>query len=932
MAVPTRRDILEPMDCDEEGAELKDLVLKRLLVLLEEGEYSSLPGDIRLSLKKSISVFVAQYVKRYRAAGALDTFLKKEEKWLDSCVWLDERAKFYFKSEFFEESESDDNKEDVDEIGNLYHECDEITLQDDEDIQIGVSENTDSEPEVDRRPRPRPASSKRKRIVYKDDSELSGASEWEDEILAKTAKVPWTPGKRGRPPKNASVSKRGGRGRPRKYSESDDQPKSRFRGRGKRSDIAKSDLESYTSDELLFAASQSAMKDRRPVLRQAIKIAVRVSRHPEKAKELIRQPEELKSFTVDEAVLLNMENDLLSRVYKELRLSAKSRYADIYPVYHDVTNAKFACYPSGIQLTHSVSEVPLQSLLNHTADRILKLNKTKLAQMQPNCRGRYKLILSVKWGFDGSAGSHEWRQRDSREADLFCASLIPLYLKCTEDTVWRNPVPSSVRFCRPLSIQGGKESPELAYEAQVRVESQIRELQPYTTTLYIGEDKKKPKPIHWKIKRKMEAEAAKNKDDPAFNPAADTGKDTPTELCIDIFFHVQHIIIEPSIATPITGTDSSVDCHMCSKPSPFNQQQLNAAALMPSRPVNPESYKHVLSPNHAWVSCFECLTHLACFLPQEYWSTGADVNTRVTQRKAEIQRGFRKELGLIIDRPRTGSTVSVNDTNTARKAFDAVEEFANICGLDKNLVHRFNVILTALSCDHEIDPEEFGIYCQTTAELFKDLYHWFHLPLTVHKLLYHAETMISESILPIGQMSEEAQKARNKVYMPTFIKFGKNERKERGMTDVLQWLMVMGDPIMSTYSLDLRRKKQNWKNLGEVVKVLKNGLSFKENSEHADDPDVIDLDETELEIDNSFEPSDPHVEHHEDPRTSQYQSQTSATAAVVPSSAAAPAHYNPVQHGTGTTFVMPGANVHNRANPSPHPNIMKLALDSLLRF
>lgn len=36
------------------------------------------------------------------------------------------------------------------------------------------------------------------------------------------------------------------------------------------------------------------------------------------------------------------------------------------------------------------------------------------------------------------------------------------------------------------------------------------------------------------------------------------------------------------------------------------------------------------------------------------------------------------------------------------------------------------------------------------------------MPASVHKILLHGSSVISAALLPIGQMSEEAQEARNK--------------------------------------------------------------------------------------------------------------------------------------------------------------------------
>jgi len=882
MVIPTRRQILEPMECDIEGAELKDLVLARLLVYLDECSLKNLPQDIRISLKKSVGVFVAQYVKRFRAAGTLDAFLKIEIKWLDAILWLEEKSKFYFANEYIDDSEFDEEKSDQDEINQEVEEICNL-FQDDEEQVNKKSKD----------PVKRPKAETFFQIEKFDDSD-----EYEVIRPSKT--------KRGR---QVKMTKRLNIGRAPKRTKQNQMQLISGAMNGTK------EIDNFSIDELLYVAERSCIQNKRPDTRKAIKHCLTVAKDPKKVKgnrNIV--DEDVITYTSAEAVLLTIENDLLSRVYKEIRLSAKSRYADIYPTYAEVTKGKFACYPGGIAYNHGVTEVPLQNLLNHTAERILQNQKDILSKIQPNTRDRYKVILNLKWGYDGSSGSNEWRKKDSNVPDIFCTSLVPVYMKHNDDIVWRNPVPTSVRFCRPFSLQPGKETPELAYEAQMRVESQIRELQPYSTELQIG-TVKKPKPIHWKIKRKLEKEAiegyAKGKSNKF--PQKSDELQPPSVIAVDVFYHVQHTEIEPSISSPVTGSNANLDCHMCAKPSPFDQASLNAAALLPTRTINPDSYKKIISPLHAWVCCFECLIHLACFLPQESWTAGVDINLRVVQRKAEIQTEFRKQMGLLIDKLRVGCYVSTSDANTAKKAFQNEEEFSRICGLNQDLIHSFNVILTTMSCDYEIDGDEFGQYCLTTAELFSDLYPWFHIPLVVHKILYHGGQMVSEFILPIGMMSEETQNSRHRVYKPTFLKQGKNERKDRGMIEEMQHLMITSDPTLSEKSLTLRKEKQNWRALGQVPSLLKNVGAYVHDDWLAEDTDAVDLGEKDdIEfVDYQINTADPQIVLSEDPGT-----------AHIPYIVQQP-------HSNQSAFYVPNSNV--RPNPS-HPNIMKMALDSLLRF
>jgi hypothetical protein len=49
-----------------------------------------------------------------------------------------------------------------------------------------------------------------------------------------------------------------------------------------------------------------------------------------------------------------------------------------------------------------------------------------------------------------------------------------------------------------------------------------------------------------------------------------------------------------------------------------------------------------------------------------------------------------------------------------------------------------------------------------TARLNVDTYPWYYMPASVHKILIHGAIIITEAMLPIGQISEEAQESRNK--------------------------------------------------------------------------------------------------------------------------------------------------------------------------
>jgi len=56
---------------------------------------------------------------------------------------------------------------------------------------------------------------------------------------------------------------------------------------------------------------------------------------------------------------------------------------------------------------------------------------------------------------------------------------------------------------------------------------------------------------------------------------------------------------------------------------------------------------------HAWIRFFECLLHISYRLEVKKWQIRKQGREKVQQRKHLIQVKFRKELGLLVDEPKT---------------------------------------------------------------------------------------------------------------------------------------------------------------------------------------------------------------------------------------------------------------------------------------
>lgn len=146
----------------------------------------------------------------------------------------------------------------------------------------------------------------------------------------------------------------------------------------------------------------------------------------------------------------------------------------------------------------------------------------------------------------------------------------------------------------------------------------------------------------------------------------------------------------------------------------------------------------------------------------------------------------------------------------ATRQEDFPEKTAVITGLDQELVQRFAVILQAITSSENIDVEKFRIYTRATAERYVELYGWYYMSATVHKLLIHGADIIKNCIVPIGILSEEASEARNKDFRRFKQHNSRKNTRENSNEDIIKMMLVSSDPFISSMRPKMRdcRRKQ----------------------------------------------------------------------------------------------------------------------------
>lgn len=502
------------------------------------------------------------------------------------------------------------------------------------------------------------------------------------------------------------------------------------------------------SDLLTYAAQMSLRADGKTTEAEVVK---KVLATPTYAKDCM---DISSSVTIDkisprEALSIIIEAKLSRSQYNVIRRYTKH----IFPSYKLVQTEKKKSYPNDLKVTETEAEVSLQTLLDHTATRILQSQKPVF---DPMCSENSEMVLFSKWGFDGSSSHTQFKQRFVSEAAddkyMFLTCLVPLRLtieKSEENLVfWQNPKPSSPRFCRPISLQYKKETSELAIAQKENIERQIKALIPTKVTL--------------------------------------------NSQSISVSHKLMFTMVDGKICNSISGTKSSLKCYLCDASS----KDFNNLENIGRRSINNDYVSFGISVLHAWIRLFESLLHLSYKLPTLSWRLSSENKNLVERTKKDIQEQFKIQLGLIVDKPKPGFGNS-NDGNVARKFFQNYSISSSITKIDAELIKRCYIILQTISSGFKINPDKFEKYCFDTASLYVRLYPWMPMTPTLHKILIHGSTIVREALLPIGMLSEEAQESKNKDFKSYREFFSRKTSRLDNITDIINRLFISSDPLLS---------------------------------------------------------------------------------------------------------------------------------------
>lgn len=537
-------------------------------------------------------------------------------------------------------------------------------------------------------------------------------------------------------------------------------------------------VSSHSPKELAFAAQSSYTKAGKRNVAYVMKKAETSS--PRSLRELKRiqgSKSNVYKYSAEEALALIVDIKLTRADYIKLRKAAKKKNNNLYPSYDEVLRAKKECYPGEIQVTETKGEIKLQSLLDHTFRRLAIVQADVLSRVVTE--GVTTLDMTYKWGFDGSSNHSIYKQKfyescDSVDSDLFLTSVVPLKMSAkhnnSEEIVWMNPRSSSTRFCIPIKFQFIKETQAIIKQESDYIEQQIATLVPTRISIQ--------------------------------------GK------TITVQHSLLKTMLDGKVANALAENPSTQSCYICkTKPKDLN----NLSAVL-KKPCNITTFAYGLSTLHAHIRFFECILHISYRLDLKTWQVrGTENKSAYEKKKQEVISRFRQETGLLIDTVKQGSG-NTNDGNTARRFFKDPEKSADITKVDETLIRRFSVILQAISCGYQLNTEKFREYALDTAKCFINLYGWYNMPASVHKILIHGADVMDTLLLPIGLLSEEALEARHKECRYFREHNSRKIGRKQNIEDLLHALLVSSDMVISSLR-PLPKRKLN-KVPEEVLSLL----------------------------------------------------------------------------------------------------------------
>ncbi|XP_076034196.1 uncharacterized protein LOC143020994 isoform X2 [Oratosquilla oratoria] len=541
--------------------------------------------------------------------------------------------------------------------------------------------------------------------------------------------------------------------------------------------------EQFSTDELAYATKMKLCNEGKV---HAAKLCDQATSSSSKVAEILKKANHNNEsmFSPVEALNIIVKTNMSKDIYVFLREAHRQKGCYMYPSYEKVLCEKQKCYPVGINVTEFEAKLPLQSLLSHTVQRLLVAQQTAIdickSNFSSNNGGQSKLTLELltKYGIDGSGDqalySIKFNQElhsDVSEASILSSFICPIRLSLRDcnKIIWQNPAPSSPFYCRPVKLSFSKETAENTRQEILELQEAIANLPP--TVIENVE-------VHHKLILTM---------------------------------------VDGKVCQALTNTPSAASCYIC-KPK-TNPSAMNNLQTIEEKEIDENAFSFGLSPQHLLINTMECILHIGYRMKLKTWMIKGDEKKKIyNEEKKRIYMELKNELGLNVDCPAKGSGTT-NNGNTARRFFADPENISRITGVDARLIHQLSVLLCALNAGYDIDSTSYEEYAKKTANLYVELYKWYCMPVSVHKMLMHGSQVIESLCIPVGHTSEEGLEGTHKILRNARENHTSKKSRIRSNTDLMHWLLLISDPVLAGFRKKCTHKLQQLPS--EVLHLLK---------------------------------------------------------------------------------------------------------------
>lgn len=182
------------------------------------------------------------------------------------------------------------------------------------------------------------------------------------------------------------------------------------------------------------------------------------------------EEKDLSDMPVQEACSMIYNINFSVNQYQELRISLLPHGFSL-PTRNLVDNYKKSLLPKNITSSTHKASCEINEVVKQTVESLLEITNTSVSSLS-------KLTVFAKFGLHGS-GSHKIRHQ--KDPDLDSESDIlddeekskvsylggfwcPLQVEHNHDIIWKNPIPNSILYARPVCLLRGKEDRETVTE------------------------------------------------------------------------------------------------------------------------------------------------------------------------------------------------------------------------------------------------------------------------------------------------------------------------------------------------------------------------------------------------------------------------------------------------------------------------------------